>query len=120
MTKTVDEYMAGIPEPARSTLAKVREVILSVVPEETTEGISYQIPAYKYKGMLVGFAAFTNHCSLMVMNPTVMDLFPAELKKYKTSKGTIQFAIDKPPPASFLTKLVKARIQQNEAKKTKA
>lgn len=113
----VDQYLEGVPEPARSTLAKVRSIIHSVIPPETTEGISYRVPAFKYKGMLVGFAAFPKHCSLFVMNPSVMPQFEEELKGYQTSKGTIQFPIDKPLPAALLKRIVKARIAQNEQSK---
>jgi uncharacterized protein YdhG (YjbR/CyaY superfamily) len=73
---TVEEYLDEVPEPARTTLAKVRAVIQSVLPPGATEGISYGIPSYKYKGMLVGFGAFQSHCSLFVMNPAVFDLLP--------------------------------------------
>ena len=59
----VDEYLARVPEPARSTLNKIRAVIRSAVPAETTETISYRVPAFQYKGALVGFAAFSDHCS---------------------------------------------------------
>ncbi|HUJ93685.1 MAG TPA: DUF1801 domain-containing protein, partial [Terriglobales bacterium] len=62
--KTVDEYVAGVPEPARSTLEKMRLLIRSAVPPEATETISYKIPAIKYKGMLLWFAGFSDHCSL--------------------------------------------------------
>ena len=62
--KSVDEYLAGVPEPARSTLNRIRAVIRSAAPPEATEVISYRIPMFKYKGMLMGFAAFSNHCSL--------------------------------------------------------
>jgi uncharacterized protein YdhG (YjbR/CyaY superfamily) len=110
----IDEYLAAVPEPARGTLNKVRATIRSIVPAETTEGISYQVPTFKYKGPLIGFAAFSDHCSLFVMNPSVMEEFKNELKDYPTSKGTIRFPIDKPLPAAFLKKLVKARIAQNE------
>src|ERR1035441_10425894 len=71
--KTVDEYLAGVPEPARSTLNKVRAVIRSVVPAETTETISYGIPTFKYKGSLVAFGAFTKHCSLFPMGASVLN-----------------------------------------------
>jgi len=54
--KDVEEYLAAIPEPARSTLNRIRAVIRSVVPPETTEAISYRIPTFKYKGPLVGLA----------------------------------------------------------------
>jgi len=64
VAKTVDEYLANAPEPARTTLKHLRGVIRSVVPKETTEVISYGIPMFKFNGMLVGYAAFKNHCSL--------------------------------------------------------
>ena len=67
--RNIDEYLAGVPEPARGTLGKVRAVIRSAAPPETTEGISYGMPAFKYKGPLVAFAAFSDHCSLFPMNP---------------------------------------------------
>ena len=86
--KTVDEYLAGVPEPARSTLNKVRAAIRSAVPPEASETISYRIPAFKYNGVLVWFAAFSDHCSLF---PTaaIVEAFKNELKGFSTSKGTI-------------------------------
>ncbi|MBZ5631928.1 MAG: DUF1801 domain-containing protein [Acidobacteriia bacterium] len=62
--KNVDEYIKRVPEPARSTLIKIRAIIRSVAPSETTEVISYGMPVSKYKGALFGYAAFSNHCSL--------------------------------------------------------
>jgi len=114
--KTVDEYLAGVPEPARSTLKAVRAAIRSVVPSETTEAISYGMPTFKYNGPLVWFAAFSNHCSLF---PTaaVIEAFKNELKGYSTSKGTIHFPTDKPLPAALVKKMVKARLAQSENKK---
>jgi len=114
--KTVDEYLERIPEPARTTLKKVRAVIRSVAPPEATESISYGIPTFKYKGMLASFAAFSGHCSLFPgAGPTIE--FKNELKNFQTSKGTIRFAPDKPLPTTLLKKLVKSRIAENERKK---
>jgi len=112
--KNVDEYLAGLPEPARSTLKHIRAVIRSVVPKETTEVISYRIPMFKYNGMLVGYAAFKNHCSLFPTGSGVLDRFEKELQGYRTSKGTIQFPSDKPLPDALVKKIVKARIAENE------
>jgi uncharacterized protein YdhG (YjbR/CyaY superfamily) len=114
--KTVDEYLAGVPEPARSTLNKVRAVIRSVVPAETTETISYGIPTFRYKGPLVAFGAFTKHCSLFPMGASVLNAFERELKDFRTSKGTLHFPVDKPLPATLVKKIIKARIAQNELK----
>jgi uncharacterized protein YdhG (YjbR/CyaY superfamily) len=112
--KTVDEYLAGIAEPARSTLTHVREVIRSVVPKETTEVISYRIPIFKYKGMLIGYAAFARHCSLFPTGSGVIEKFNKELAGYRTSRGTIQFPSDKGFPDALLKKIVKERVRQNK------
>jgi uncharacterized protein YdhG (YjbR/CyaY superfamily) len=114
--KNTDEYLAGVPEPARSTLKKIRAAIRSAVPPETTEGISYGMPTFKYKGPLVWFAAFSTHCSLFP-TASVIEAFENELKGFSTSKGTIHFPVDKPLSAALVKKLVKARIAQNEKKK---
>jgi uncharacterized protein YdhG (YjbR/CyaY superfamily) len=111
--KNVDEYLAGVPEPARSTLKHVRAVIRSVVPKETAEVISYDIPMFKYNGMLVGYAAFKKHCSLFPTGSGVLDQFEKELRGYRTSKGTIQFPLDKPLPDALVKKIVKARVKEN-------
>jgi uncharacterized protein YdhG (YjbR/CyaY superfamily) len=114
--KNVEEYLAGIPEPARITFNKLRAAIQSAVPAEAIEIISYRIPAFKHKRVLVWFAAFSNHCSLF---PTaaVIEAFKNELKGFSTSKGTIHFPTDKPLPTALIKKLVKARVAQNESKK---
>ena len=114
--KSVDEYIAGIPEPARSTLTKVRAAIRSAMPPDATEVISYGIPTFKHKGLLLWFAAFSNHCSLFP-GASVIEAFKNELKDFPTSKGTIRFPVDKPLSAALVKKLVKARIAQNEQKK---
>ena len=113
---TVDEYLEQVPEPARSTLRKMRAMIRTAAPKEATEAISYGLPAFKYKGSLVAYAAFAKHCSLFPMNGSLIERFQKDLEKYETSKATIRFAVDKPLPAALVKKLVKARATENEAK----
>ena len=112
--KTVDEYLAGVPEPAQSTLRHIRKVIQSVVPKETTEVISYSMPMFKYRGMLVGYAAFKDHCSLFPTGSGVIERFAKELKNYSTNRGTIRFSPEKPLRDSLIKKIVKARIAENK------
>ena len=114
--KDVDEYLAGVPEPARSALHKIRKAIRSAVPRKATETISYRMPAFKYKRVLVWFAAFSNHCSLFP-TASVIEAHKDELKGFSTSKGTVHFPLDKPLPIALIKKLVKARVAQNESKK---
>jgi len=117
--RDVDEYLAGVPEPARTTLHKMRAMIRLAVPPETTETISYRIPMFKYKGMLMGYAAFSNHCSLFPTSAALVVKFKKELKGYATAKGTVRFPVDKPLPFALVKKLVKARVELQEAKQKK-
>ena len=112
----VDAYLAKVPEPARTTLEKLRATIRSIVPPDTTEALSYGIPAFRYKGGLVAYAAFKKHCSFFPMQASLIDEMKDELKGYRTSKGTLQFPHDKPLPATLVKKMVKARIAENERK----
>ena len=113
--KNVAEYLARVPEPARSALSKMRAAIRRAVPREASETISYRIPAFKHKGILVWFAAFSDHCSLF---PTaaVIDAFKKELRSFSTSKGTIHFPLNKPLPIALIQRIVKARVAQLKAK----
>lgn len=86
------------------------------MPAEATETISYGIPALKHKGVLVWYAAFSNHCSLFP-TASVIEAFKNELKGYSTSKGTIHFPTDKPLPTALIKRMVKARVAQNKSKK---
>ena len=109
--KSVDEYVARAPGPAARALKKMRSTIRSAVPSDAVEIISYGIPAFKDKRVLVWYAAFSNHCSLF---PTaaVIEKFKNQLKGFSTSKGTIQFSTDKPLPTALIKKIVKARVAQ--------
>ena len=117
IANSVDEYLARVPEPARGTLKKTRALIRSVVPAEASEAISYGIPSFKYKGWLVGYAAFANHCSFFP--GALPGKFANLLKRFPTSKGTIRFPVDKPLPAALVKKLVRARIAENKLKEQK-
>jgi uncharacterized protein YdhG (YjbR/CyaY superfamily) len=117
--KNTDEYLAAVPEPARGTLNRIRAAIRAAAPAEATEAIGYGMPTFRYKGALVGFAAFSDHCSFFPMSGSVIEALQSELQGYETSKGTIRFPLDKPLPAALIKKLVKARVAQNESKKAR-
>jgi uncharacterized protein YdhG (YjbR/CyaY superfamily) len=110
--KNIDEYLASVPEPARSTLKEVRAAIRAVVPPKTTETISYGMPAFKRNGVLVWFAAFSNHCSLFP-TASVIAALKDDLKGFDVSKGTVHFPMDQPLPAAVVKKIVKLRVAQD-------
>jgi uncharacterized protein YdhG (YjbR/CyaY superfamily) len=119
---SVDHYLESITnDEARSALSWMRSVIKDELPG-AVETISYGMPMFKFHGMVVGFAAFKNHCSLFPGH-TVAD-FADELKDYKTSKGTIQFSPEKPISEALIRAIVRRRADENLAlaikkKKTK-
>lgn len=115
--RTVDDYLAGVPEPARTTLEKLRSVIRSATPAGATEKISYGMPAFFFKKNVVAYAAFAKHCSFFPMSLAVIDKFHDELQPYLASKGTLHFPVDKLPPSALVKKIVKARISEIEAKR---
>jgi uncharacterized protein YdhG (YjbR/CyaY superfamily) len=111
--KNVDEYIARVPELARIRLKEMRAEIRSAVPTDAVEIISYQIPAFKTKKVLVWYAAFAEHCSLFP-TASVIEEFKDQLAGLKISKGTIQFPMDKALPRALVKKLVEARVAQCE------
>ena len=110
-SKEVDQHLAKIAEPHRSTLQSLRKTILEIIPE-AQEVISYGFPGYKLDGKIIcGFDAFKNHCSFFPHSSLVIPELERELVNYKTSKGALQFRIDKPLPKTLVRKLIKTRIR---------
>ena len=107
----LDAYLASLPDQVRNGLTKLRNSIATSAPG-AEPGISYGIPAFRLNGRpLVWFAAFERHSSFFP-GAGAIRIHAADLKKYKTSKGTIQFPHDKPPTAALVAKLVRARIKE--------
>jgi uncharacterized protein YdhG (YjbR/CyaY superfamily) len=94
----------------------MRAMIRAAAPRPATEAISYGIPSFQYQGPLVWYAAFKNHCSFFPMKDPLGKEFADELKLCKTSKGTIQFPLDKPLSKPLVAKIVQMRVAENEAK----
>jgi uncharacterized protein YdhG (YjbR/CyaY superfamily) len=92
-------------------------MIRAAAPKEAIEAIGYGIPTFRYKGGLVAYAAFSKHCSFFPMSLAAIAANKNELKDYLTSKGTLQFPMDKPLPASLVKKMVTARVAEKEKKK---
>ncbi len=112
--KNIDEYIPGFPVDIQIILRQIRETIHKAAPN-AEEVISYNMPAFKQNGVLVYFAAFKNHIGFFPTSSPIV-VFKKELTGYKTSKGTIQFPLDKPMPLSLIKKIVKYRVKENSEK----
>lgn len=114
--KTIDDYLEELPADKRAALEKLRKTIRAVAPK-AEECISYQIPAFRLNGVLVGFGAAANHCAFYPMSSATVEAHKKELKEYETSKGTIRFQPEKPLPTALVKKLIKARIAENNERR---
>ena len=109
--QTIDEYIAGFSPEIQEKLETIRATIRKAAPK-AEEAISYMMPTFKLHGNLVHFAAFKNHIGFYP-GASGIAAFQEELAGYETSKGTVQFPLDKRVPLSLITKIVKFRVQQN-------
>jgi uncharacterized protein YdhG (YjbR/CyaY superfamily) len=108
----VDQYLASLQEPKRTTLARLRETILDLVPD-AEQGISYGVPAFKVRGTTIaGFAAFKNHLSYLPHSGSVFGDLRDDLQGYSTSSGALRFGVDEPLPAPLVAKLIEVRLRQ--------
>lgn len=113
----IDTYIADYPAEVQEKLLQMRTHIRSLVPE-ATEAISYGIPTFKLGGNLVHFGGFKSHVGFFP-GASGVAAFEGELKGYHTSKGTIQFLLDKPLPLELISRIVKFRVEENLAKAKK-
>lgn len=112
--KNINEYIATFPAETQALLEVLRATIKSAAPD-AVEMISYQMPAFKLFGMLVYFAAYQHHIGFYPGASGVV-AFTEDLKGYKTSKGTVQFPLDKALPMDIITKIVQFRVTENTQK----
>jgi len=111
---SIDEYIEQFPEDIQKKLQELRATIHAAAPT-AEEKISYQMPAFALNGILVYFAAFKNHISFFPTGSGVEHFMP-ELAEYTTSKGTIQFPLDKPMPLDLVSRITAFRVQENQRK----
>lgn len=109
--QSVDEYISGYPADIQKKLNDIRKAVRKAAPE-AVEKISYGMPAYTFKGMLLYFAGHTNHIGLYPY-PSAIEAFKKEIAEYYKSKGTLQFPHGKPLPLKLIKEIVAFRVQEN-------
>jgi uncharacterized protein YdhG (YjbR/CyaY superfamily) len=110
--KDIDDYLAEIQEPQKSTLNALRKTILDIIPS-AEECINYRVPTFRVDGKgIAGFAAYKNHCTYFPMSGSVLGPLSEHVARYKISRGALQFAVDKPLPKTLVKKLIRARLAE--------
>lgn len=113
--RNVNAYLEEFPSDQRKAMEKLRKLIKSSAPQ-AEETISYSMPMYKQNGQLVAFAGFKDHISFFVCSGSFLNRFPVDSKKYDVFRSGIHFTPDKPLPGTLVTRIVKARLAENNAK----
>ena len=108
--KNIDDYFSTVPEAIRNKLQKIRETIHKAAPK-AEEVISYNMPAFKQNSVLVYFAVFKNHIGFFPTAKPIV-VFKEELAEYQTSKGAIQFPLDKKIPSGLISRIAKFRVKE--------
>jgi uncharacterized protein YdhG (YjbR/CyaY superfamily) len=114
--KTIDAYLAALTPKERRALQALRRTIRAAAPD-AVEVISYGMPGFKHEGYLVAFAAFKDHLSFFA-GTAINRKFSTQLKRFEQSKGGVHFTPERPIPASLVTRMVKSRVRENEARST--
>jgi uncharacterized protein YdhG (YjbR/CyaY superfamily) len=110
--RRVDDYLDALEEPKRSTLAQLRDTIMSIVPD-AEQGISYGMPAFKLRGeTIAGFAAFENHLSYLPHSGSVISALAKQTEGYTSTEGSQHFPVDKPLPKDLVKELLSVRMAQ--------
>ena len=110
-TSDIDEYLAVLPQDVKNELQRIRDIILSTIPN-VKERIAYKICVFSIKKDLVGFAAYKDYCSFYTMSPTLVRNMKKDLNGYRVSGATIHFTPQEPLPESLIKKLLKERLKE--------
>jgi uncharacterized protein YdhG (YjbR/CyaY superfamily) len=108
--KNIDDYIALQTKENQVLLNQIRQTIKKAAPD-AEEVISYNMPAFKQKKILVYFAAYKNHIGFYA-TPTGHSEFNKELSKYKQGKGSVQFPNNEPMPLELITRIVQFRTKE--------
>ena len=108
----IDAYLAGLDEPKRTTLQKLRQTIHGIIPD-AEECISYGMPAFRLDGKVIaGFAAFKNHLAYLPHSGSTFTALTDDLAGYESTPGSLHFPIDKPLPKALVQKLIATRLKE--------
>lgn len=113
----IDSYISGYPKEVQRLLETVRKTIRKAAPD-ATEAMAYGIPTFKFKGKnLVHFGGFKSHIGFYPA-PQGLEAFKDELSQYKGAKGSVQFPLNQPLPLELITRIVRYRLEEEQAKTT--
>lgn len=102
---TIPAYIDTFDVHKKELLNELYQFLKTIVPSETTETISYQMPTFRYNGNLIQFAMNKKHLGLYP-GPSAITFFKDELLAYRTTKGAIQIPLDQPLPKELIKHII--------------
>lgn len=113
---TIDAYLAAVSDKdQRTALSNLRTLIRSILPD-AVECISYAIPAHRQPGpkgkVVIGYAAFANHCGVYSHSGTVAPQLAADYPGWKFSKSGFLFTPDHPLPDELVRRMIALRLAE--------
>lgn len=116
-SESIDAYIADFPKDVQTLLKKLRMTIRKAAPK-AEEKIAYGMPTFAMLRNIVYFAGYKHHIGLYP-GGDAMEKFKKQMTKFKTSRGTVQFALDAPLPTALITQIVKYKVKLDLKKKPK-
>ncbi|MFM7128250.1 MAG: iron chaperone [bacterium] len=112
--QTVDTYISALDAYKQSVFHRIRQMVKARAPD-CTEKISYGIPAFKRKGIILWFGAFNDHFSMF---PPIHgdEALALEAKPYANDKGNLIFYFRNPLPLELFERVIAQKVHQNELK----
>lgn len=112
----VETYIASFPEPVQKLMHHIAATIRAAAPGATEE-TSYQMPSFHLNGPVAYFAVYKHHIGFYP-TPSAITHFKKEIAQYKSSKGAVQFPLDKPIPYDLIDKMVRFKVSENSHKES--
>src|SRR5436190_19497349 len=99
----IDAYILQFPADVQAVLEQVRETIRRAAPD-AEETVSYQMPAFRQRGILVYFAAWKKHIGLY---PPISGDQAVEkaIAHYTGPKENLQFPLNEPMPLDLIERI---------------
>jgi len=105
----IDEYIGAQAEEIRPLLEEIRMIIRAAAPD-AMEKISWQMPTFWQGENIIHFAVGKKHIGVYPGGEATT-AFAGRLTGYKTSKGAIQFPMDKPIDFELIGDIVRWRLE---------
>jgi uncharacterized protein YdeI (YjbR/CyaY-like superfamily) len=110
----IDAYIAAARPFAQPILRRIRKAVHAGCPH-VAETIKWGMPAFEYKGPLVGMAGFKAHCALAFWKASLMKTVPTDIGTDAMGQFGRLESLDDTPSEAHLVRMVREAAALNDA-----